>query len=84
VADVFDALTNARPYKRPLSLEASLDIILAERGTHFDPRVVDAFFSGVDQIIRVYCEERDDADGSECCAPQPAPVLSAGSALVAG
>jgi putative two-component system response regulator len=60
VADVFDALTNARPYKPPFPLEASLEIIRAQRGTQFDPKVVDAFFAGLDQIISVYYEHHED------------------------
>jgi PAS domain S-box-containing protein len=43
VADVFDALTNARPYKPAWSREAALAEIAAGAGSHFDPRVVEAF-----------------------------------------
>ncbi len=81
VADVFDALTNARPYKPPLPLEDSLEIIRAQGGTQFDPRVVDAFFAGLDQIIRVYCQEHEGAERNECCSSPPAPVTVAEVAL---
>jgi HD-GYP domain-containing protein (c-di-GMP phosphodiesterase class II) len=43
VVDVFDALTSRRPYKEPLSCEDAVAIIEQGRGTHFDPRVFDAF-----------------------------------------
>jgi HD-GYP domain-containing protein (c-di-GMP phosphodiesterase class II) len=43
IVDVFDALTSRRPYKDPLSLEASLEIIRTGAGTHFDPRLVEHF-----------------------------------------
>jgi len=43
VADVFDALTTDRPYKTALSYRSAADWIAGERGTHFDPDVVDAF-----------------------------------------
>ncbi len=43
VADVFDALTSKRPYKKPYSLEKSMKIIKDEAGTHFDVNVVNAF-----------------------------------------
>ena len=43
VADVLDALATARPYRDGLPLDAVRDIIAEGRGTHFDPRVVDAF-----------------------------------------
>ncbi len=45
VADVFDALTTARPYRSPLSFDEAAEQIRAGRGTHFDPAVVDAFLA---------------------------------------
>ena len=43
VADVFDALTSNRPYKKAYSPYDSRDIILSNSGAQFDPVVVDAF-----------------------------------------
>lgn len=43
IADVFDALTSARPYKPPFSLEQSLEIVKDGAGTHFEPTLVQAF-----------------------------------------
>ena len=43
VCDVWDALRSERPYKRALGEAETLDIMRAERGTHFDPVVYDAF-----------------------------------------
>ena len=43
VADVFDALTSKRSYKGPFPFDKSIAIIREESGTHFDPKVVDAF-----------------------------------------
>ncbi|MBB3262817.1 response regulator RpfG family c-di-GMP phosphodiesterase [Azospirillum sp. OGB3] len=43
VADVYDALLHRRPYKEAWELAAVVDLIRAESGRHFDPRVVDAF-----------------------------------------
>jgi putative nucleotidyltransferase with HDIG domain len=43
IADVFDALTSARPYKAAMSVEATRDWIAAHAGTNFDPHLVDAF-----------------------------------------
>lgn len=59
VADVFDALTSARPYKPAFPVEEALKIIRSERGTHFDPMVVDAFFDSLEQILRVRRECAD-------------------------
>lgn len=44
VVDVFDALTSRRPYKDPMTPEAALEILGKDRGTHFDPALLDAFF----------------------------------------
>lgn len=43
VADVFDALTTQRPYRRPLPFEEALAAIQRESGRHFDPDAVAAF-----------------------------------------
>jgi putative two-component system response regulator len=43
VADVFDALTHERPYKRAWPIDEALDEIRKQRGIQFDPRAVDAF-----------------------------------------
>jgi putative two-component system response regulator len=45
VADVFDALTHARPYRAAWPLDKVLEEIRAQRGRHFDPDVVDAFLA---------------------------------------
>ncbi|MGE4398984.1 MAG: HD-GYP domain-containing protein [Campylobacterales bacterium] len=45
VADVFDALTSDRPYKRAYRFEDSIEIIKNGAGSHFDKRVVDIFLS---------------------------------------
>jgi putative two-component system response regulator len=56
VADVFDALTSRRPYKKAFPLDKSLEIIGQQRGTQFDPGCVDAFFAGIERIVAVYHE----------------------------
>jgi putative two-component system response regulator len=43
VADTFDALTHARPYKQAWPADAALDEIHRLSGVAFDPDVVDAF-----------------------------------------
>ncbi|HWA84192.1 MAG TPA: HD domain-containing phosphohydrolase [Fimbriimonadaceae bacterium] len=43
IADVFDALITERPYKEAIPLAVAREIILDERGRHFDPELVDAF-----------------------------------------
>ena len=46
VVDVYDALVASRPYRGPMPHEQAVGIIRAQRGTHFDPDVVDAFVAG--------------------------------------
>ena len=43
VADVFDALTSERVYKKAMPVEEARSIILSESGEHFDPEIVAAF-----------------------------------------
>ncbi|MDR3204437.1 MAG: response regulator [Deltaproteobacteria bacterium] len=43
IADVYDALISTRPYKQPLPPSQASQIIVAGRGTHFDPQLVDIF-----------------------------------------
>ncbi|MCH7563268.1 MAG: HD domain-containing protein [Gemmatimonadetes bacterium] len=49
VADVFDSLSHERPYKPACDLEEAMGIIEGGRGSHFDPRVVDAFVDLVEE-----------------------------------
>ena len=53
VADVFDALCSERPYKPKFPLKKCLEIMLSERGTRFDPKVLDAFFARFEQIEEI-------------------------------
>jgi putative two-component system response regulator len=59
IADVFDALNSKRPYKEPFPLEKSFTIIKDGRGNHFDPSIVDAFFSIEDEILSIKEKYRD-------------------------
>jgi putative two-component system response regulator len=45
IADVYDALIAERPYKKPLSHEEAVKIIVQGRGTHFDPVLTDLFLT---------------------------------------
>jgi putative two-component system response regulator len=49
VADVFDALTQKRPYKAAWPVEEAVAEIERQRGRQFDPDVVDAFLRMIDQ-----------------------------------
>ncbi len=64
VADVFDALTSERPYKRAWPAEDARAYLVAERGKHFDPACVDAFLGHWEEVLAI-CFER----------ARPAPIL---------
>lgn len=53
VADVFDALLSVRPYKKAFPLDQALDILKQGRGAHFDPDVLDVFFTRLDRILEI-------------------------------
>lgn len=59
VADVYDALSTKRSYKEPFSREKCFQILEEGRGTHFDPRVLDAFFDRSEEIVRVQLDYMD-------------------------
>ncbi|HEX4872128.1 MAG TPA: HD domain-containing phosphohydrolase [Nevskiaceae bacterium] len=53
IADVFDALTSARPYKQAWSIEAALDWMRAHSGRTFDPGLLPVFFERLPEILAV-------------------------------
>jgi putative two-component system response regulator len=53
LADVFDALTNARAYKKAWPLEDALNYLREESGKHFNPELVRAFMNGLPDILRI-------------------------------
>jgi putative two-component system response regulator len=53
IADIFDALTTARPYKEPWTFEATVDYIKDHAGRNFDPKCVAAFVEALPMIIEI-------------------------------
>ena len=53
VADVFDALTSERPYKKAWPLADARRFLEDGRGKHFDPLCVEAFLAGWEQVIDI-------------------------------
>lgn len=62
VADVFDALTTDRPYRKAFSIEEAFEIIKKERGTHFDPMIVETFFKIKEEILSIKELLRDEEE----------------------
>jgi putative two-component system response regulator len=67
LADVYDALTSKRVYKNSFAHEVARSIILKERGSHFDPVVVDAFMAVEPQFLAIRRRFEGD-DSSERAA----------------
>lgn len=53
IADVFDALTSERPYKKAWTVEAAVDMIEQSSGTHFDPDLVRLFHKVLPEILKI-------------------------------
>ncbi|MEW5832227.1 MAG: HD domain-containing phosphohydrolase [Campylobacterota bacterium] len=54
IADVFDALTSIRPYKKAWSFEEAMALIVREKGEHFDPVLVDLFVQSEAEIREIF------------------------------
>jgi cyclic di-GMP phosphodiesterase len=53
IADVFDALTSDRVYRPAFPVSLALNTMQAERGTHFDPEMLDAFVHALPEVEAV-------------------------------
>ena len=70
VADVFDALTSVRPYKKAWTEEEAIKLLVDQKGKHFDPALVDLFIAQMPAIraIRQRWAEQE---------PEPVPQKAA-------
>lgn len=59
IADVFDALTSERPYKKAWPVDKALKLIEENKGLHFDPAVVEAFIDNLDEILQIRDEHKE-------------------------
>lgn len=53
VADVFDALTSERPYKKAWGMDQAMQFLRDGHGKHFDPACVDAFFASWNEVLEI-------------------------------
>ena len=53
ICDVFDALTSDRPYKKAWDIDKALSQITREKGTKFDPKLVDLFVDQRESIEEI-------------------------------
>ncbi|EIC20446.1 response regulator [Thiorhodovibrio frisius] len=62
LADVYDALISRRVYKPPFPHARAVEMILEGRGTHFDPRVTDAFLVHEEDFRQIALANADHQD----------------------
>jgi putative two-component system response regulator len=53
VADVFDALTSVRPYKKAWPVEEAVELLQKESGRHFQPLLVEQFLANLPEILEI-------------------------------
>lgn len=75
VADVYDALSVKRVYKEQYSHEKCVDMIKAESGTQFDPRIVNVFLKVEDEFRKI-AEQFEEKTGQEIVKPKTQPQLA--------
>ncbi|CAN5921062.1 two-component system response regulator [soil metagenome] len=74
VADVFDALISRRVYKAAMSFDEARAAMSAERGTHFDPYLLDLFLEGFEEFCDIARCHPDDAGEAAAQGAQPVPA----------
>ncbi|TRX57289.1 two-component system response regulator [Thalassomonas sp. M1454] len=63
LADVYDALTSERPYKKSWSAEEAMEYIEQQSGKHFDPELVPAFkncLTKIRQVMQDYGDQQEE------------------------
>lgn len=61
LADVFDALTSERPYKKAWSIQEAIDHLKSQSGQHFDPSLVDILIAKLPQLLLIKDQFSEDA-----------------------
>lgn len=65
IADVFDALTSERPYKKPFEFDKAMQILSEGSGSHFDPELIGAFREIAEPLHREYANRDDEKPRSD-------------------
>jgi putative two-component system response regulator len=62
IADAFDALTTQRVYKPAFEISHAIELMLKNRGKHFDPELLDLFVASVDELAHIRDQYADRTD----------------------
>ena len=76
VVDCFDALTSDRPYRRALSDDEAVAILVQRRGTMYDPMVVDMFLQVKDRLAATIAKMSETPMETLIAAPRMVPSLA--------
>lgn len=91
VCDAFDAMTSDRPYRDGMPVEKALKILQGGAGSHWDPKLIEAFVANADAIDKIRIEHRPReqalrstaADGKPMIDPEPASAVPEASLTLA-
>ncbi len=61
IADVFDALTSERPYKRAWTVDEAIAAMQRDSGTHFDPALLALFIEQLPAMLAIKDQWREPA-----------------------
>ncbi len=64
VADIFDALTSDRPYKKAFPLEKAVAVMEEGRGVFFEPRLLDLFLKNLELFVGIKERFMDSGAGA--------------------
>lgn len=59
IADVFDALTSVRPYKKAWSFDEAINYLKQNSGIHFDPELIDLFTADLHEVHAIHTQYQD-------------------------
>jgi len=79
VADVFDALTSERPYKRAWTADEALAYLLEQASKHFDPLCVEAFVRRWDEVLAIHRGDREGRAARPTSSPHRLRAGAAGA-----
>ena len=65
IADVFDALTTDRIYRRAFPLDKAIAMMTEESGSHFDPDLLDIFLESMDDVLTIMRQHPDPQTETE-------------------
>jgi HD-GYP domain-containing protein (c-di-GMP phosphodiesterase class II)/CHASE1-domain containing sensor protein len=76
IVDVFDALTHDRVYRKAMSEEAAVELMVGESGTHFDPSLLAIFVTMLPEISTIASEYPDELSNELKLARDFAAILA--------